>query len=369
MFGKMILTLAWDFFFFFHVLHVWVPKTQMSMEVDAGMNITDFSVSPCHKMVSYVLIETPSTICILFKIFLGSVCMITVCGNLLVITSIIYFKQLHSPTNALVLSLAAADLLVGALVLPLTMKFSMSSCLYNTVLFCKVRSGFDITLSTCSILNLCCISVDRYYAVCQPLTYRSKIRSHVIVIMVLICWGIPALVSIGLIGFNRVKCVQKCYFYVFLGKVLVILITFYLPLLLMLCIYLKIFLVAQKQARSIQNKTNGGGAVCKMQRKATKTLAIVMGVFLLCWLPSFLCTTILSFSDAPQPGPLVEILNWLALSNSMLNPFIYAFFYSWFRSAFRIIISGKIIFDDLKNSKLHWLMLCICLLSHLMTIA
>ncbi|XP_042338500.1 trace amine-associated receptor 1-like, partial [Plectropomus leopardus] len=77
--------------------------------------------------------------------------------------------------------------------------------------------------------------------------------------------------------------------------------SFYLPVIIMLCIYLKIFLVAQRQARSIQN-TN------------IDTVSLLM----------------------------LESLNWLALSNSMLNPFIYAFFYSWFRSAFRMIISGKI---------------------------
>ncbi|XP_035534986.1 trace amine-associated receptor 2-like [Morone saxatilis] len=47
-----------------------------------------------------------------------------------------------------------------------------------------------------------------------------------------------------------------------------------------------------------------------------------------------------------------ETLNWLTLSNSMLNPFIYAFFYSWFRSAFRMIMSGKIFQGDFANSKL-----------------
>ena len=62
---------------------------------------------------------------------------------------------------------------------------------------------------------------------------------------------------------------------------------------------------------------------------------------------------VLSFSHVNVPLPLIELLNWLALSNSMLNPFIYAFFYSWFRSAFRLIISGKVIQGDFTNSKLH----------------
>uniref|UniRef100_A0A3B5QAI7 Trace amine associated receptor 1 n=1 Tax=Xiphophorus maculatus TaxID=8083 RepID=A0A3B5QAI7_XIPMA len=300
-------------------------------------------------------LRTSSTICTLLYIFLGLLSAITVCGNLLVIISIIYFKQLHTPSNYLIVSLAVADLLVGIAVFPLSMSFSLSYCLYYRDLFCKIRdmrSSFDITLSTCSILNLCCISVDRYYAVCQPLAYRTKISSHVIVVMILVSWGVPGVVAVSLVGFNRSKCGQNCFFTVVLGKILIVLITFYLPLLVMICIYLKIFFVAQKQAHSIQSMKNSGASVSKMERKATKTLAIVMGVFLLCWLPSFLCTTVFTFSNASHPGPLVEILNWLALSNSTFNPFIYALFYRWFRSAFRMIISGKIVLGDFTDFKL-----------------
>ncbi|XP_042359923.1 trace amine-associated receptor 1-like [Plectropomus leopardus] len=278
---------------------------------------------------------------------------ITVCGNLLVIISIIYFKQLHTPTNSLILSLAVADLLVGIVVFPFSMAFSLSSCIYHEVIFCKVRSSFDISLSTASILNLCCISVDRYCAVCQPLTYRTRITHRGIVVMILLSWGVSALIGICVIiaGLNNDKCEERCLIDVLIENTIGPILSFYLPVIIMLCIYLKIFLVAQRQARSIQN-TKSGATVSKMERKATKTLAIVLGVFLLCWTPFFLCITVLPFINDSVPIPLIETLNWLALSNSMLNPFIYAFFYSWFRSAFRIIISGKIFRGDYTNSKL-----------------
>lgn len=326
------------------------------MEFDFGhfdVNNTDISnVNPCLKIASYLPTETPAIVCVFFHVFLGSISSVTVCGNLLVIISILYFRQLHTPTNALILSLAVADLLVGALVFPLTMEFSISSCMYHEDIFCKLRSSSDITLSTCSILNLCCISIDRYYAVCQPMAYRTKISGNLIVVMILLSWGVPAVVAIILVGFNRAKCGQNCFSTVVLGKIVIVLITFYLPLLVMICIYLKIFFVAQRQVHSIQSMKNSNASVSKMERKATRTLAIVMGVFLLCWLPSFLCTTVITFSNATMPGPLLEILNWLALSNSTFNPFIYALFYRWFRTAFKMIISGKIILGDFSNFKL-----------------
>ncbi|KAG7244111.1 hypothetical protein INR49_005225, partial [Caranx melampygus] len=258
---------------------------------------------------------------------------------------------------------------------------------------------------------------ERYYAVCQPLTYRTKINHCVVVIMILLCWGISALIGIGVIiaglsnekceerclvdvliantigpilsfylpviimlciylkiflvaqkqarsiwstksgatlmfwgmlasalgpcGLNNEKCADGCFGDILLANILGPIFSFYLPVIVMLCIYLKIFLVAQRQARSIQS-TQSGAAVSKMERKATKTLATVMGVFLMCWLPFFLCFTFQLLDHVSVPIAVFETLNWLALSNSMLNPFIYAFFYSWFRSAFRMIISGKI---------------------------
>ncbi|XP_031696960.1 trace amine-associated receptor 1-like, partial [Anarrhichthys ocellatus] len=182
--------------------------------------------------------------------------------------------------------------------------------------------------------------------------------NHVVVIMILVSWGVSAVIGIGfiIVGINQEICAGPCLIASLMANILGLIFSFYLPAIVMLFIYLKIFLVAQRQARSIQNttrqRTKCGATVSKMERKATKTLAIVMGIFLLSWLPFFLCTTVLSFSHVYVPLPLIELLNWLALSNSMLNPFIYALFYSWFRSAFRMIISGKIIQGDFTNSKL-----------------
>ncbi|XP_034556065.1 trace amine-associated receptor 1-like [Notolabrus celidotus] len=327
----------------------------MGPEVSDNRTITVTDVHPCYDIhdFDYILSNTPSVICVLLYVFLFLLSVVTVCGNLLVIISILYFTQLHSPTNFLILSLAVADILVGIIVFPLSMAFSLSSCLYHEDLFCKIRNSFDVTLSTCSILNLCCISIDRYYAVCQPLTYKTKITHRIAVLMILVSWGGSALFGIGFLLSGLSETCEVCFIDALMANIIGAIFSFYFPVIIMLCIYLKIFLVAQKQARRIMNTTHKSGAtVRKLEKKATKTLAIVLGVFLLCWTPFFLCITFPSLSSS-APVPLFETLIWLALSNSMLNPFIYAFFYSWFRSAFRMIISGKIFRGDLTNTKLQ----------------
>ena len=330
------------------------------MDLIVNLTYTINDMHPCYESdnTTYVLTSNPSIICVILNIFLGSLSVATICGNLLVIISIIYFKQLHIPTNYLILSLAVADLLVGLVVFPFSMVFTVTLCAYHVDLFCKIRDSFDVSLCTSSILNLCCISIDRYYAVCQPLTYRSKISVHVTVIMILVSWYISILIGIAIIfaGFSQGTCEEMCSVDVVLANTIGPVLSFYLPAIIMLCIYLKIFLIAQKQVNSIQNaacqSTKSGVTLSKMERKATKTLAIVMGVFLLCMIPYFFCIVFQPLAYKTPPIPVIETLNWLTLSNSMLNPFIYAFFYRWFRSAFRMIISGKMFQGDFTNTSL-----------------
>ncbi|XP_038123804.1 trace amine-associated receptor 1-like [Cyprinodon tularosa] len=310
---------------------------------------------PCFQMnlLSYKL-TTPSAVCLILYAFLTLLALVTVCGNLLVIISISYFNQLHTPTNTLIQSLAVADLLVGALVFPISMSFSLSSCFYEDNMFCKIRDGFNVLFCTCSILHMCCISVDRYYAVCQPLTYKSKFSLHVVNIMIAISWGVSVLTAIGVIisRLNIEECQDMCSIDV-MTNIVGPLISFYLPVVILLCIYLKIFVVAQRQARSIQTRTKSGPTVSKMERKATKTLAIVLGAFLFCWAPFFLSFTFAAFTNSFVMVSVIESSSWFALINSTLNPFIYAYFYKWFRSAFKIIVSGKIFFGNYDNFKLN----------------
>nr|XP_043905141.1 trace amine-associated receptor 4-like [Solea senegalensis] len=293
----------------------------------------------------------------LFCIFGGSLSVLIMCGNLLVIISIVYFKQLHTPTNFLMLSLAVADLLVGLLVVPFSIIIIMSSYWRLNDFLCMVRSSLDVLLCNTSIWNVCFISVDRYYAVCQPLRYRNRITVRVVLIMIVVSWTFATLNGI-IFTFqapDKGQNINRCALFQKKNQNIVVVgvfIAYGIPTILMSLIYLKILMVAQKQARSIQSMANSNATVSKMEKKATKTLSIVVGIFLMSWMPFFLCMSFYPFSNSTIQVYVMQSLKWLGWTNSMFNPFIYAFFYSWFRSAFKMIITGKIFTDDVSNSKL-----------------
>ncbi|KAM4627750.1 trace amine-associated receptor 1-like [Polymixia lowei] len=309
----------------------------------------------------------PLSIRITLYMILGTTWVLTVFGNLVVIVSIAQFKQLHTPTNYLILSLAVSDLLLGVLVMFPTMIRCVETCWYFGDMFCKIYNSSDVLLCTASILNLSFISIDRYYAVCHPLLYRSRITVHTVLIMILASWSVSAIVGFGMIFlkfnilgieefyYNHVACEGGCVlFQSGVSSTVSSMFSFYIPGVIMLCIYLKIFLVAQKQMRSIQNTScmSSTRAADKSQRKATKTLAIILGVFLCFWTPFFVCNIIDPYISYSTPPALFETFVWVGYLNSTVNPLVYAFFYSWFRKAFRMIISGSIFKSDISDTKL-----------------
>ena len=94
-------------------------------------------------------------------------------GNSLVIAAVWRNRKLRTLTNHFVVSLAFADMLVaiGA------MSFNASQTLEGRWLWgpvvCDLWNSLDVYFCTTSILHLCCISVDRFYAIVKPLQYRK----------------------------------------------------------------------------------------------------------------------------------------------------------------------------------------------------
>ncbi|XP_039453403.1 octopamine receptor Oamb isoform X2 [Culex pipiens pallens] len=76
----------------------------------------------------------------------------------------------------------------------------------------------------------------------------------------------------------------------------------------------------------------------RMETKAAKTLAIIVGGFIICWLPFFTMYLVRAFCDDCINDTLFSILFWLGYCNSAVNPFIYALFSRDFRQAFKRII-------------------------------
>lgn len=336
---------------------------------------------------------------VVLTIFLSIIIIMTVFGNLLVMVALCKDRHLRKKkTNYFIVSLAFADLLVALVVMPFAaIELTTGRWRYGEI-FCLVRTSLDVLLTTASILHLCCIALDRYYAICcQPLVYRHKMTPLRVAVMLGGCWLIPTFISflpimqswnaIGIEDIIEERRVltggsndTSCVFLVNRPYALVCsAVAFYVPLALMVLAYRRIYVTAMTHVRQIETLHRAGSAPVggtepvvtvrsstssdpldhyrlrtaaaspsseqpasssrmRMETKAAKTLAVIMGCFCLCWAPFFITNVVDPFIHYSVPWQLWTAWLWLGYINSGLNPFLYAFLNRAFRRAFLVIL-------------------------------
>jgi octopamine receptor len=88
----------------------------------------------------------------------------------------------------------------------------------------------------------------------------------------------------------------------------------------------------------------------RVETKAAKTLAIIVGLFIVCWLPFFTMYVLRAFCEHCINELLFSIVFWIGYCNSAVNPFIYALFSRDFRLAFKQIILACLCSSKLKEN-------------------
>ncbi|RLU21006.1 hypothetical protein DMN91_007622 [Ooceraea biroi] len=117
-------------------------------------------------------------------IVLAIVDVMVVLGNILVISAVFCTTKLRNVTNMFIVSLAVADLMVGVAVLPFSATWEVFKVWIYGDIWCSVWLAVDVWMCTASILNLCAISLDRYLAVTRPVSYpqiMSTTRARVLI--------------------------------------------------------------------------------------------------------------------------------------------------------------------------------------------
>lgn len=360
---------------------------------------------------------------LMMSLLLGALILCAIIGNACVIAAIALERSLQTVANYLIGSLAVTDLLVSVLVLPMAALYQVLDSWTLGTVACHVFVSLDVLCCTSSILHLSAIALDRYWAIAMPI-HRLRRTPRRAAALIGATWLVgfsisvpPMLVmrsqprSLAHDRANPWQCRiwQDPWYTIYstFGA-------FYIPLLLMLVLYGRIFKAARfrirRSARKAERKkvsdswaapspalvqntrthvkswtrveplncavrhaddeyleileapgskpnplpcssfrplfesrSQNSDAKRKLalarERKAVKTLGVIMGTFILCWLPFFIVALVMPFCQScSMPRWLQDVINWLGYSNSLLNPLIYAFCNKDFRRAFHKIL-------------------------------
>ncbi|XP_077473261.1 trace amine-associated receptor 13c-like [Stigmatopora argus] len=294
----------------------------------------------------------------ILNVLLSLTCAFTVLLNLLVIVAISHFRQLHTPTNLLLLSLAISDFLVGLVVWPGEI-YNKTSCwaLGDIACFCYQFATFVLTAT--SVGNMVLISADRYVAICHPLHYNAQVTLKRIRLCVYLCWSLSFLFSCILLKDqlahpeNFSSCYGECVISIDMETgILDLVLTFIIPLSIIVTLHTRVFVVVVTQARAMRahvtcrkvpNSLSLGAR--KSELKAARTLGILVLVFILCISPFYL------FSIISDVGFSSTQFIYLFYFNSYVNPLIYALFYPWFRRAVKQIVTLRILQPGSREAK------------------
>ncbi|XP_028293599.1 5-hydroxytryptamine receptor 1D [Gouania willdenowi] len=335
------------------------------------------------------------------SVLLAVVTLASALSNAFVIATIFLTRKLHTPANFLIGSLAVTDLLVSILVMPISIVYTVTKTWSLGQIVCDIWLSSDITFCTASILHLCVIALDRYWAITDALEYSKRRTMGRAGVMVGVVWVISISISMPPLFWRQAKaheelkeCVvntdQLSYtLYSTFGA-------FYVPTILLVILYGRIYVAARSRifkmpassgkrfttAQLIQ--TSAGSSLCSLnsashqeghhhstgggspllvnsvkvkladsvlerkrlcaarERKATKTLGIILGAFIVCWLPFFVDTLVMAMCEECWFDPvLFDIFTWLGYLNSLINPIIYTAFNDEFKQAFQKLIKFR----------------------------
>ncbi|XP_078379439.1 alpha-1B adrenergic receptor-like [Oculina patagonica] len=274
-------------------------------------------------------------------------------GNILVCVTVFSSPRLHKAWCYFICSLSVADLLVNLCVQPmeaiLTLERMTGVCKQS------LRDAFRLAAYiTCgaSLMNLAFMSVERLLAIAWPFSQRQVLTRQKILVMLVIMWGVPSF--LGITGFMAGKGTRLSSILILIGLAgcYCVILTSYGILFLRTRAHFKVnnamTLTESQFEKEDKNGTNSPGAgrvfdtrtaMSKKRResekRAAKTIAVVITVFTLSWVPYGYVLV----SDPEQHVNSFYI--WavtIGLTNSAVNPVIYFFSSKDFRESSKRIL-------------------------------
>ena len=282
------------------------------------------------------------------------VLVLTILGNLLVIAVLLKSDALSALVNSkLLLSLSAADILVGALVMPCALDTLRTGQWRCGAVWKEINAFGNFCFCIASIMHLMMLSIDRYFFVMRPLRYPQYMTGDKAVKMCALSWVYSAVWAVlPIVGVSSYECfipyIGVCqekdwskYGLNFAFAISVVTGTYGVALVCMCFVHLKIAGIIRKQKQRIaQRHPHARITRTAILDKGVVTLLVVIMTYMLCWSPFCVLLFVEISTGEKVQGSAGMVTMLIGFANSCCNPLIYSVRYRKFRLAVRHIL-GK----------------------------
>ncbi|XP_054632994.1 muscarinic acetylcholine receptor M2-like isoform X2 [Dunckerocampus dactyliophorus] len=203
---------------------------------------------------------------VLIILVAGTLSLITVIGNILVMLSIKVNRNLQTVNNYFLFSLACADLIIGICSMNLYTVYIVIGYWPLGAVVCDLWLAVDYVVSNASVMNLLIISFDRYFCVTKPLSYPARRSTKMAGLMIAAAWVLsfilwaPAILFWQFIVGGRTVPPGECYIQFFSNPVVTFgtaIAAFYLPVAIMIYLYYRISKASRSRMQRDSRKTSG----------------------------------------------------------------------------------------------------------------
>ncbi|XP_074420771.1 adenosine receptor A3-like [Larus michahellis] len=287
-------------------------------------------------------------------IYMATECLVALfatLGNILVIWVVKLNSTFQNTTLYFIVSLALADIAVGILVMPLAIVVSLgiSVHFYTCLFMCCLM----VVFTNASILSLLAIAIDRYLRVKVPTRYKLITRERRVWWVLGLCWSVSLLVGlVPMFGWNRTESRRfgflSCQFTSVMRMDYMVYFGFFIwtlvPLLVMCALYAEIFYIIRTKLSQGTTNARGAGSFYGQEFKTARSLALVLFLFAISWLPLCIINFISYFYPEWQiPKSLMYLGILLSHANSAMNPIVYACKIKKFKTTYLLILRTYIL--------------------------
>ena len=285
----------------------------------------------------------------LFIVLLSILIFLSILGNLLVISSAIFNKNLRKNTHFLILNLAVSDLLISSFSLTLRLLRLISSerLLFfphlSSEVFCRYTICLTMSLFAATNFNLLLMTIDRYFAINHALYYKLVVKRRHIYLLISASWVIA--LTVGMLPAiakgvrSEESAAEKdstCTYASVTNQsytIFIIVFTFFLPLFIMITLYMKIVKKVRNahlayevsDSRQQYIRTSLTPAVIKRrERRLSMGILTLLGAHTVLMAPISILDLVQVFGRVSIPPLVVEVLLLLTYTNPVVNAPIYA---------------------------------------------
>ncbi|TDH16068.1 hypothetical protein EPR50_G00016050 [Perca flavescens] len=260
------------------------------------------------------------------------VCLLIVLENAVVLIAIWRNKKFHLPMYYLLGNLTLSDLLAGITYMANIIMSGANTLKLTPLLWFLREGGVFITLAA-SIISLLAIAIERHVTMVTMRPYHGAKRGRMLA-LIGASWALAGFLGVlPILGWNCIHRLDQCSIVLPLyakSYILCCVSVFSAVLLAIVVLYARVFRIVRTNTQRQRLGLSGSmrkGLARKSQKYIAllKTVTIVLGVFIVCWLPLFVLLLLDFFCPTRSCRLLYKADYFLgvAMVNSLLNPIIY----------------------------------------------